>query len=127
MEKYKKGRILKGVVTGIESYGVFVQFDSYTGLIHISEISDDYVKNPADYVSVGEVINTKIIDIDEELGHLKLSIKNIPYKEKRKTRRRKILETPIGCKTLFYKLPFWIKDNLKNHEKVMKELTRKTF
>ncbi len=124
MEKYRKGRILKGVVTGIESYGVFVQFDSYTGLIHISEISDGFVRNPADYVSVGEVINTKIIDVDEELGHLKLSIKNIDYKEKRKTRRRKIHETPLGCKTLFYKLPFWIENNLKQHSKVMEELQK---
>ena len=124
MEKYRKGRILKGVVTGIESYGVFVQFDSYTGLIHISEISDDFVRNPADYVSVGEIINTKIIDVDEELGHLKLSIKNIDYKEKRKTRRRKIYETPLGCRTLFYKLPFWIENNLKQHSKVMEELQK---
>ena len=104
VEKYRKGRILKGVVTGIESYGVFVQFDSYSGLIHI--------------------INTKIIDVDEELGHLKLSIKNIPYKEKRKTKRRKIHETPLGCKTLFYKLPIWIENNLKNHDKVMQELQK---
>ena len=39
MGKYEKGKIVKGVVTGIESYGVFVSFDEfYTGLIHISEL-----------------------------------------------------------------------------------------
>lgn len=125
MEKYTKGRILKGVVTGIESYGVFVQFDDYSGLIHISEISDGFVRNPADFVSVGEVINVKLIDLDEQLGHLKLSIKNIPYKEKRKTRRKKIQETPLGSKTLFYKLPFWIAENRKHHHQIMDDLAAK--
>lgn len=115
MEKYMKGRILKGVVTGIEPYGVFVQFDDYySGLIHISEISDGFVKNPADYVKVGEIINAKIIDVDDQMGHLKLSIKNIQYKEKRTTIRRKIKETSLGFKTLSYCLPFWIEESLEN-------------
>ena len=104
-----KGRILKGVVTGIEPYGVFVQFgDYYSGLIHISEISEGFVKDPGDYVKIGEIINVKIIDVDDQMGHLKLSIKNIQYKEKKPTKRRKIIETPLGFKTLEYKLPFWI-------------------
>lgn len=117
VEKYMKGRILKGVVTGIEPYGVFVQFgDYYSGLIHISEISEGFVKDPADYVKIGEIINVKIIDVDEQMGHLKLSIKNIQYKEKKPTKRRKIIETPLGFKTLGYKLPFWIEESLKNIE-----------
>lgn len=125
MEKYMKGRILKGVVTGIENYGVFVQFDDYySGLIHISEISDGFVRNPADYVSIGEIINAKIIDVDDNMGHLKLSIKNIPYKEKRKTKRRKIKETSLGFKTLAYKLPIWINENLKNHENNLKSIDK---
>lgn len=110
-----KGRILKGVVTGIEPYGVFVQFDDYySGLIHISEISDGFVRDPGDYVKVGEIINAKIIDVDDHMGHLKLSIKNIQYKEKKITKRRKIQETSLGFKTLSYKLPFWIEESLKN-------------
>ena len=44
MSKYRKGNIVKATVTGIESYGVFVSFDEYyTGLIHISEISNNFV------------------------------------------------------------------------------------
>lgn len=118
-----KGRILKGVVTGIENYGVFVQFDDYyTGLIHISEISDGFVKNITDYVSVGEIINAKIIDVDDNMGHLKLSIKNIQYKEKEKIKRKKIKETSLGFRTLEYKLPFWIEKNLKNHKKNLKTI-----
>ena len=113
-----KGRILKGVVTGIEPYGIFVQFDDYySGLIHISEISDGFVKDPAKYVSVGEIINAKIIDVDDQIGHLKLSIKNIQYKEKKATKRRKIQETPLGFKTLSYHLPIWIAESLENISK----------
>ena len=53
MTKYKKGKIVKGTVTGIESYGAFVSLDDYySGLIHISEISHDFVKNTHDYVEI---------------------------------------------------------------------------
>ena len=125
MEKYMKGRILKGVVTGIENYGVFVQFDDYySGLIHISEISEGYVKDPADYVKIGEIINAKIIDVDDTMGHLKLSIKNIKYKKKQKIKRRKIKETSLGFKTLEYWLPIWIEENLKNHKNNLKSIDK---
>ena len=44
MSKYKKGRVVSGVVTGIEKYGVFIGLDEfYSGLIHISEISHGFV------------------------------------------------------------------------------------
>ena len=57
MSKIKKGRIIRGTVTGIESYGVFVSCDDYyTGLIHISEISHGFVKNITDFVHIGDLI-----------------------------------------------------------------------
>ena len=114
MSKFKKGRIIRGTVTGIESYGVFVSCDDYyTGLIHISEISHGFVKNINDYLKIGEVIYVEVLDVDEELGHLKLSIKNIEYRRKTLTKRKKIKETPLGFKTLEYKLPIWIDEALK--------------
>ena len=114
MSKIKKGRIVRGTVTGIENYGAFVSCDDYyTGLIHISEISDTYVKDISDYVKIGDVIFVEILDVDEELGHLKLSIKNIQYKKNVALKIRKIKETNIGFKTLAYKLPFWIEEEIK--------------
>ena len=114
MSKIKKGRIIRGTVTGIEPYGVFVSCDDYyTGLIHISEISHGYVKNVSDFVKLGDLINVEILDVDEELGHLKLSIKNIEYKKKIPIKRKKINETSLGFKTLEYKLPIWIEESLK--------------
>ena len=105
-----KGKLLKGVVTGIEPYGVFVQFDDYySGLIHISELSNNYVKDPNDIVHIGDIITAKIIDVDDKLGHLKLSIKNLDYRaDSSKTKKNKIVETKHGFSTLDYMLKVWI-------------------
>ena len=108
MNQYKKGEIVTGCVTGIEKYGIFVSLDEYySGLIHISEISDFFVKNPSDYVYVGETIKALVID-DSDLDsyHVKLSIKNIDYKFTKK-KRKKIIETTSGFKTLQEALPGW--------------------
>ena len=119
MNKYEKGEIVKGVVTGIEDYGIFVSFDEYySGLIHISEISHGFVKNIFDYINVGEFIYTEILDIDHEEYHLKLSIKNIDYKENKVSKRKKIKETGKGFELLAQNLPYWIEENLKNNKKV---------
>ena len=117
MAKYIKGKIVKGTVTGIESYGVFVSFDEYySGLIHISELSHNFVKDIHDYVKIGDQIYVEILDVDEESYHLKLSIKNINYKINGKPRRRKIVETPHGFTTLSKKLPLWIDKQLKKQK-----------
>ena len=114
MTKYKKGKIIRGTVTGIEAYGAFVSCDEYySGLIHISEISHNFVKNITDFVNVGDVIFVEILDVDEELGQLKLSIKNIEYKKNSIVKRKRIKETSLGFKTLAYKLPIWIDESVK--------------
>ena len=76
MENYKVGDIVKGCVTGIEKYGIFVNLDNYySGLVHISEMSENYVKNPSDVVSVGDVVKVQVIGIDQERQKVKLSMK----------------------------------------------------
>ena len=113
MSKYKKGKIIRATVSGIETYGAFVTLDEfYTGLIHISEISTGFVKNITDYLNIGDTIYTEILDIDENSCHLKLSIKNINYKYNPKPKKKKIQETKQGFKTLAYKLPKWIDNSL---------------
>ena len=53
MSKYEKGKIITGCVTGVENYGIFVTLDEYySGLIHISEISNNFVRNINDYVNI---------------------------------------------------------------------------
>lgn len=71
----KVGDVVKGIVTGVVDFGVFVNVDGIEGLIHISEISWERVNNPADYVKVGETVEAKIIAIDKE--RLSLSMKQL--------------------------------------------------
>lgn len=81
MNSIKIGDIVKGQVTGVTPYGVFVSLeDDYTGLVHISEVSDKFVKNLPDKFNIGDIINVKIVDIDEDKSQVKLSIKKIDYK-----------------------------------------------
>ena len=74
-EKLAVGDSVKGVVTGVVDFGVFVNVEGIEGLVHISEISWERVSNPSDYVKVGQTIDAKIIAIDKD--RLSLSIKQL--------------------------------------------------
>ena len=114
MTKYKVGSTVTGNVTGIEKYGAFVSLDDYySGLIHISEISDGFVKDINDYINLGETISAKIIEVDDESCHVKLSIKNIKSKPK-KRHRRNIEEVGSGFGILRENLEDWIEIAKKN-------------
>ncbi len=105
MSIYEVGKIVSGSVTGVESYGIFVNLlDYYNGLIHISEISDGFVRDISDYVKIGDTIKAKVLEVDEEKFQVKLTIKGIDYLDK-KSRRQPITETGSGFTIL--------KDNLK--------------
>ena len=79
--KYKKGDLVSGIVSGITKYGIFLNLENdYSGLIHISEISENFVRNVNDYINIKEKIWARIIEVDEKNKQLKLSIKNIDYK-----------------------------------------------
>jgi len=107
VSKYKKGEIIKGCVTGIENYGAFISLDEYySGLIHISEISDGFVSNIHNYLNIGDTIYVKVLEVDDENCQAKLSIKNIDYKFKRK--RTPIKESSNGFEPLGNMLPKWI-------------------
>ncbi|MDD6223853.1 MAG: S1 RNA-binding domain-containing protein [bacterium] len=108
MFKYEKGKIVSGCVTGVENYGVFVGLDEfYCGLIHISEISNTFVKDINDYVSVGETIRVKVVDVDEENYHIKLSIKDINYRVNYRN-RSPIIEVGSGFDPLKKQLRVWM-------------------
>lgn len=113
MLKYSKGKIVTGQVTGIEKYGIFVSLDEfYSGLIHISEISDGFVKNINDYVNIGETIKAKVVETDDKLYHVKLSIKNMKYRTTRK-KEFKLKEIARGFAPLEEKMSIWIEEKEK--------------
>ena len=112
MSKYEKGKIITGCVTGVENYGIFVTLDEYySGLIHISEISNNFVRNINDYVNIGETIKAKVVDFDDDNYHVKLSIKDIDYRINNQ-KRTKIVETNEGFVPLKNSLERWIEDKL---------------
>lgn len=76
------GSILEGVVTGITNFGAFVELPGgRTGLVHISEVADDYVKDVKDYLKDRDVVKVKVINIDDK-GKIGLSIKQANPKPK---------------------------------------------
>lgn len=69
------GTIVSGLVTGITNFGAFVELETgQTGLVHISEVADAYVKDINDYLKVGERITVKVINVDGR-GKIGLSIR----------------------------------------------------
>jgi general stress protein 13 len=102
----KEHDIVKATVTSIVDYGVFVKVNDQDGLIHISEISDKFVKDVNHFFRVGDVVDLEVIGIDPNTHKLKLSYKNV----KRQTINRHFSK---GFSTLQQQLPIWIKTKLK--------------
>ncbi|RME72285.1 MAG: 30S ribosomal protein S1 [Planctomycetota bacterium] len=76
--KYGPGTITSGTVTKITNFGVFVQLeDNLEGLLHVSEISDDKIDNPADVLQIGQKVDVRIIKIDPTERKIGLSMRNI--------------------------------------------------
>lgn len=124
MNIYKKGDIVKGYVTGIEKYGIFISVDEkHSGLIHISEITSSYVRNIYDYVKIGEMIQARVIE-NEQNGKIKLSIKDMDYRIMRK-KNNKIEETEKGFSTLTTLLNLWIEQKIDEITKKNKKNPKK--
>ncbi len=102
----KIGDVVTGTVTGLQDYGVFVKVGDYDGLIHISELSDKFVREVRDYLTVGDIIDLKVLEVDEQCKKLKLSYKAI--KDRRINRKYM-----IGFKSIEKKLPKWVESKLK--------------
>ena len=78
LEDLKEGMILTGTVRNVIDFGAFVDIGvKHDGLVHISEMSDKYIKNPSDILSVGDIVKVKVIKIDTERQKVALSMKGI--------------------------------------------------
>lgn len=112
MNSINVGNIVKGQITGVTPYGVFVSLeDDYSGLVHISEVSDKFVKDLPMLFNIGDIINVKILEIDEDKREVKLSIKKIDYKVEESLSR--IPETGSGFGLLEKNLEKWTASKLK--------------
>jgi S1 RNA binding domain protein len=79
------GKIYEGKVTGIKDYGAFVEIigENATGMVHISQISNEYVSNAKDHLTEGQIVKVKFIGTNED-GKIKLSIKEALPPEQKK-------------------------------------------
>ena len=76
MEDLREGMMLKGTVRNVVDFGAFVDIGvKHDGLVHVSKMADRYVKNPLEVVSVGDVVEVKVVSIDIERGRIGLSMK----------------------------------------------------
>ena len=75
-EDLRDGMVLTGTVRNITDFGCFVDVGvKHDGLVHISEMSDKFVKNPSDIVSIGDIVKVKVIGIDQDKQKVKLSMR----------------------------------------------------
>ena len=78
LEDLKEGMVLNGTVRNVIDFGAFIDIGvKHDGLVHISELSDKYVKNPRDIVSVGDIVKVKVLSIDLEKQKVALTMKGI--------------------------------------------------
>ena len=119
--KYEAGEKLTGKVTGIQPYGAFVSLDENTqGLVHISEITYGFVKDINEFLSIGEEVEVKVLEVNEEAEKISLSIRALtekPVTHRRDDRPRESLQERIkerdseGFNSLKEKLQDWIEQS----------------
>lgn len=114
-KKYRTGQFVKVKVTGIQPYGAFVKTpDNQEGLIHISEVMNDYVHDVNQFLSKGQIVKAKVLSVDKN-GKLNLTLKDNEYfkNEERKRDRRSVLDQirdteKYGFESLRQKMPEWV-------------------
>ena len=89
------GMNLPGIVTNVTAFGAFVDIGVHQdGLVHISELSDKFVKNPADVVKVQQKVEVSVLSVDLERSRISLSMKKIPGKSAQKATSRPKSKNP---------------------------------
>ncbi|GAA0500217.1 general stress protein 13 [Virgibacillus sp. MSP4-1] len=125
-EKIEVGQVIEGKVTGIQPYGAFVALNDQTqGLVHISEVTHGYVKDIHEHLKIGDVVQVKVLNINEEEGKYSLSIrateeppKKQPVQEQKPARTKEQPDTnaAVGFNTLKDKLEDWIQQSKEREE-----------
>ena len=78
MKDLKEGMILKGTVRNVIDFGVFVDIGVHQdGLVHISQITDRYIKHPLEAVSVGDIVDVKVMSVDLKKKRIQLTMRGI--------------------------------------------------
>ena len=119
--QYQVNSIVLAKVSEVKPYAAFLNFENgCKGMIHISEISDTFVKDIERYLSKGDEVNVLILSIDEKDNFIRASYKKVPADKKFSTHsntRHALSTTENDFKPLVDKLPEWINESLTRHKK----------
>ena len=118
MSNFKVGQLVIGTVINVKPYALFLEFEDQTmGLLHISEISDSFIRDIEKFGTKGDQLKVKIVSIDESNGFLRVSLKKVPAEEAFSTHVNMNRKMPENGKEDFQKLqenlPKWIDETLK--------------
>ena len=79
MKDLKPGMVLTGTVRNVIDFGVFVDIGVHQdGLVHISQVSQKFIKHPSEVVSVGDIVQVVVLEVDEKKKRIGLSMKQVP-------------------------------------------------
>ena len=120
--KYEIGKVVLGTVINVKPYALFMEFeDGVNGLLHISEISDAYIRDIEKYGTKGDQMKVLIVGIDENNGFLRVSLKKVPPEESYSSHSNSVRRAPEAnsqdFKELAEKLPEWISQTLEKAKK----------
>lgn len=134
-ENFNVGDIIEGKVTGIKPFGAFVAIDDkHQGLVHISEVAHQYVKDINEFIKVGDVVKVKVLTIDGDAGKISLSIRGTQPKPEPEVRRPSVPKfnnnksqssaKQPGFNTLENKLKDWLKESNDRQAQLNKRLKK---
>ena len=81
LDELKEGDVRKGIVTNLMNFGAFVDLGGADGLIHVSEMADGFVNNPADVVKVSQKVKVKVVEVDIGRKRISLTMRSKPMNE----------------------------------------------
>ena len=115
--KYEVGQLIIGRVESVKPYALFLVFeDGVKGLLHISEISDSYIRDIEKFGTIGDEMRVKVLSIDDYNGFMRVSLKQVPEEDRFSTHsneKRHIPEVDHDAFKAFEEhLPEWIQNTL---------------
>ena len=115
--KYEVDQLVIAKVESVKPYALFMVLEDGTkGLLHISEISDSYIRDIERYGTVGDELKVKILAIDEHNGFMRFSLKQVPEEDRYSTHDNNLRHIPKVDKEIFRaleeKLDGWIQETL---------------
>ncbi|AFS79368.1 RNA-binding S1 domain-containing protein [Gottschalkia acidurici 9a] len=122
------GNVVEGTISGITNFGAFVQLpEGKTGLVHISEISHDYVNNVSDYLKRDQKVKVKVLSITNE-GKISLSIRQVQPKKTSSNPAQVDFNKPddkVKSMSFEDKVAKFLKDSSEKQEQLKKKDTRR--